>query len=204
MYDIKWKNDLKMYMNTFGSFIMEGNINDVQPIEDGEGFAYLPLDKAIAELYSEDYCVVFFDHTKQSGKEIPSEQKDDKSNAGNGQNDNPSSGIDETWFNSFVFYKSTIFSSSGEKIPSPNIELLKEYYSKEYLENIKEKDIKDMQGARLIDIRRMYDVINDFEEKRKEEKYREAKPFMFILSVFAATLSAPKEFTCVALSDKII
>lgn len=29
MYNIKWKNDLKMYMNTFGSFIMEGNINDL-------------------------------------------------------------------------------------------------------------------------------------------------------------------------------
>ena len=69
-YDIKWKNDLKMYMNTFKSFILEGNVNDLQPIELVDGFGYSPLDETIADMYSQDYCVVFYDHTKQSGKVI--------------------------------------------------------------------------------------------------------------------------------------
>lgn len=34
-YDIKWKNDLKMYMSTFKSFILEGNVNDLQAICEG-------------------------------------------------------------------------------------------------------------------------------------------------------------------------
>lgn len=191
MYNLKWKNDLQMYMNTFSSFILEDNINDLQPVENGDGFSYHPLDKAIAEMYSEDYCVVFFDHTKQSGKELPdtSSNNDDDDDADSG--DTQACTIDETWFNSFVFYKNTIYSSSGEKISSPNIELFMEYYRKEYLDNVKEKDTKDMQGARLIDIRRICDAMNDFEEKRKEEKYREAKPFMFILPNVSRYMTEP-------------
>lgn len=102
MYNIKWKNDLKMYMNTFGSFIMEGNINDLQPVETGETIPYLPLDKAIAEMYSEDYCVVFFDHTKQSGKELHDTDgnSDDDDDADTDSNCQVCI-ADETWFNSF-------------------------------------------------------------------------------------------------------
>lgn len=195
MYDIKWKNDLKMYMSTFNSFILEGNINDLQPVEVGDGFSYFSLEKAIAELYSEDYCVVFFDHTKQSGKVIPFKQNQECDNDAEDDDEdnenNQTCKIDESWFNSFVFYKTTIFSSTGEKIPSPNIELFKEYYRKEYLDAIKETDMTNMQGARLIDIRRIHDIINDFEEKRKEEKYREAKPFMFILPDVSRYMTTP-------------
>ena len=123
-----------MYINTFGSFILEGNINDLQPVENGDGFSYYPLDKAIAEMYSEDYCVVFFDHTKQSGKELPDTSRNDEDDDDdNGDSaDSQACTADENWFNSFIFYKNTIFSSTGEKIPSPNIELFMEYYRKEY------------------------------------------------------------------------
>lgn len=198
MYDIKWKNDLKMYINTFNSFIFEGNINDLQPVEFGDGFTYCSLSKAIAGLYGEEYCVVFYDHTKQSGKEIPVSQEKEEDDVGHDNKDTSGRqdcqtnyNVDETWFNSFTFYKNKVFSSSGDKIPSPNIELLKEYYFKDYLDNVREKDTKDMQGSKLIDIRRIYDVIADFENKRKEPKYHEAKPFMFILPDVSRYMTEP-------------
>lgn len=43
MYDIKWKNDLKMYIKTFNNFVFEGNVNDLQPVETNDGYKYLPL-----------------------------------------------------------------------------------------------------------------------------------------------------------------
>ena len=55
MYDIKWKNDLKMYIKTFNNFVFEGNVNDLQPVETNDGYKYLPLNEAIAELYGEPY-----------------------------------------------------------------------------------------------------------------------------------------------------
>ena len=47
MYDIKWKNDLKMYIHTFNNFVFEGNINDLQPVESDDGYDYLPLAEAM-------------------------------------------------------------------------------------------------------------------------------------------------------------
>ncbi len=186
MYNLKWENDLKMYMNTFSGFILEGNINDLQPVENGDGFSYHPLDKAIAEMYSEDYCVVFFDHTKQSGKELPdASQNDDDDDADS--DDNQTCMVDETWFNSFVFYKNTIFSSTGEKIPSPNIELFMEYYRKEYLDNVKEKDTKDMQGAIYIDMihvsgnyRKAVSAYTDFLNKLSRDVIINNKEYLMI------------------------
>ena len=174
MYDIKWQNDLRMYINTFDNYIFEGNINDIQPVQSGGEAQYLPLDMAIAKLYGDDFCVVFYDHTKQSGKMI-----------------SPGEVVDDKWFNSFIFYKTTTFNSGGESIPSPNIELFKEYYQKEYLDRIRETDMSNMQGARLIDIRRIHDIINDFSQKIKEDKYQEAKPFMFILPAVSRYMTEP-------------
>lgn len=192
-YDIKWKNDLKMYMNTFKSFIMEGNVNDLQPVELANGFGYSPLDEAIAEMYSKDFCVVFYDHTKQSGKPIEDTKKDDDDDDDddNDTNQEQTQEIDDSWFNSFTFYKKTTFSQTGERIASPNIELFKEYYKKEYLDRIAESSTKDMQGGRTIDIRRIFDIMNDFEEKQKDPKYAEAKPFMFILSGVSRYMTSP-------------
>lgn len=190
-YDIKWKNDLKMYMNTFKSFILEGNVNDLQPVELNEGFGYVSLDEAIAEMYSKDYCVVFYDHTKQSGKPIEDSNALDDDDDDEEKTQNKPEEIDDSWFNSFSFYKKTIFSQTGERIPSPNIELFKEYYKKAYLDRLEESSTKDMQGGRIIDIRRIFDVMNDFDEKRKDEKYAEAKPFMFILSGVSRFMTSP-------------
>ena len=197
-YDIKWKNDLKMYMGTFKSFIIEGNINDLQPIELANGYDYVALDESIAQMYSKDYCVVFYDHTKQSGKRIESTENSAPVDEDNPEGDGNSSSaqtqpeqIDEKWFNSFTFYKTTIYSQSGDRIASPNIELFKEYYKPEYLDRIAESSTKDMQGGRTIDIRRMYDVMNEFEEKRKIAKYAEAKPFMFILPNVSRYMTVP-------------
>ena len=191
-YDIKWKNDLKMYMNTFKSFILEGNVNDLQAVEDGDGFKYTPLEEAIAEMYSEDYCVVFYDHTKQSGKPLEDEADDDDDDDDAGEEQESAAvPFDDSWFNSFTFYKKTVFSSAGESIASPNIEMFKEYYKKGYLDKIAESSTKDMQGGRTIDIRRIFDAVNDFDEKKKQDKYAEAKPFMFILSGVSRYMTTP-------------
>lgn len=188
-YDIKWKNDLKMYIDTFKSFIIEGDVNDLQSVEDGEKYKYLPLSEAIAEEYSKDYCVVFYDHTKQSGKAIKA-QSDDDDDADDGEAKTAQT-IDDSYFNSFIFYKKTAFSASGERVVSPNIELFKEYYDKKYLDEIEESSQKGMQGGITIDIRRIYDVMNDFNEKKKETKYAEIKPFMFVLPGVSRYMTTP-------------
>lgn len=190
-YDIKWKNDLKMYMNTFKSFILEGNVNDLQPIELVEGFCYSSLDETIADMYSQDYCVVFYDHTKQSGKVIEDTAVDNDDDDDGAAMQTNTEAIDVSWFNSFTFYQKTMYSQSGERIASPNIELFKEYYKRDYLDKIAESSTKDMQGGRTIDIRRIFDVMNEFDEKKKDAKYSEAKPFMFILPGVSRYMTSP-------------
>lgn len=193
MYDIKWKNDLKMYIKTFNNFVFEGNVNDLQPVETNDGYKYLPLNEAIAELYGEDYCVVFYDHTKLSGKAIPDAKNDDE--------DNPSDTppvYDESWFNSFVFYEGSkkIFASSGDKIDSPNIALFLEYYKEAYSKKIDESSTKNLQSDITKDMRRIYDAMSEFETKRAEDTYKEAKPFLFILpdvSRYMTTPGSPSE-----------
>ena len=198
-YDVKWKNDLKTYLGTFKSFIMEGNVNDLQSVEDGEKYKYLPLHEAIAEEYGKDYCVVFYDHTKQSGKPIKEEGEDGKSHssewdddADGGESDGADKQkVDADYFNSFVFHKKTAYSSGGERVSSPNVELFAEYYRESYLDKIAESSTKDMQGAKTIDVRRIFDVMNEFDEKKKQEKYAEAKPFMFVLPDVSRYMTVP-------------
>ncbi|MBQ7761367.1 MAG: ATP-dependent Clp protease ATP-binding subunit [Clostridia bacterium] len=48
-----------------------------------------------------------------------------------------------------------------------------------------------MQGGKTIDIRRIYDAMNDFEEKQKDPRYAEAKPFMFILPGVSRYMTTP-------------
>ena len=72
MYDLKWKKDFAMYVDTFDNFIFEGNINDLQPSETAEGgWEYLPVKDVIAKEYGGEYCVMFYDHTKLGGKTLP-------------------------------------------------------------------------------------------------------------------------------------
>lgn len=172
-YDIKWKNDLRMYMDTFRSFVLEGNINDLQPIDTGNGVDYVSMEKAIAEMYSEDYCVVFYDHTKQNGDAIDED------------ND-----TQDVCFKSFNFYEDTIF-SGGEGITSPNVELFKQYYLNSYMENIQKSEDKRSQGGKAIDFHRILDAMKDFDEKQKDPEYAEAKPFMFILPSVSRYMTSP-------------
>lgn len=188
MYDVKWKKDLKMYIDTFSSFVFEGNVNDLQPVESDDGYKYLPLHEAIAELYGEDYCVVFYDHTKLSGKAIPDETVADEDNP-----EESAAVYDETWFNSFVFAEQSkkIFSASGEKIPSPNIALFLEYYREAYCKNIDESSTKNLQSGITKDMRRIYDAMSQFEEKQSQSDYAEAKPFLFILPDVSRYMTTP-------------
>ena len=188
-YDIKWKNDLRMYIRTFNNFVFEGNVNDLQPVETDEGYKYVPLHEAIAEMYGQDYCVVYYDHTKLSGKEIPEGE--------NALDENNPSGVapvfDETWFNSFVFADESkkVFASTGEKIPSPNIALFLEYYKNAFLKKIEESANKGFQADMTKDMRRIYDAMSDFEERHSEEKYKDAKPFLFILPDVSRYMTTP-------------
>ena len=194
-YDVKWKNDLKMYMNTFKSFIFEGNVNDLQPVEDGDGYDYRPFQEVIAEMFGEDYCVVFYDHTKQSGKPITEDDDEDTGGVGAGSDDSNAArtaAFDDAWFNSFTFYRKTIFSESGERIASPNINLFREYYRQTpYMDRLATMATKDMQGSRTIDIRRIFDAMNEFSENLKRPEYAEAKPFMFVLPGVSRYMTRP-------------
>ncbi len=188
-YNIKWKNDLKMYIRTFNNFVFEGNVNDLQPIETDDGYKYLPLHEAIAEIYGQDYCVVYYDHTKLSGKAI--------SEGGNfDDEDNPSDTsavYDENWFNSFVFSDESkkVFASTGEKIPSPNIALFLEYYRESYSKKIDESSTKNLQAGITKDMRRIYDAMAEFEDKNSQSQYRDAKPFLFILPDVSRYMTTP-------------
>lgn len=194
MYDIKWKNDLKMYLQTFTSFVFEGNINDLQPVKgEGEEYRYLPLHEAIAELYGEEYSVVFYDHTKLSGLAIP------KENSRENENDpQPAPVLDEKWFNSFVFAERSLTvldSSTGERIPSPNIALFLEYYRDEYLRKKDESTNKGFQADITKDMQRIYDAMADFEKKSAQPEYKDAKPYLFILPDVSRYMTRPGEPT---------
>ena len=182
MYDIKWKNDLKMYIHTFNSFVFEGNINDLQPVETDDGYKYLPLHQAIADIYGQDYCVVFYDHTKLSGKSI-----------GDGTNISRGSAYDETWFNSFVFAEQSkkVFASTGERISSPNISMFLEYYRESYSRNIDESSSENLRADITKDMQRILDAMAQFETRSAESQYQDAKPFLFILPDVSRYMTTP-------------
>lgn len=185
-YDLKWKNDLAMYVKTFGSFVFEGNVNDLQPLEDGEGgYTYHAVKDVIAKIYGEEYCVVFFDHTKQSGR--PIDGGDDADAPVNPED------VDDSWFNSFEFFEGskTVYSSSGERIPSPNIELFKQYYMPQYLERIGREQDNDLQERVTVDMGRMLAAMKEFETNAALPEYADAKPFMFILPDVSRYMTTP-------------
>ena len=158
--------------------------------------------------------MVFFDHTKQRGKVITEEtdgqtatqgtaaapaQEDWDDDANGGATDTPAQegdrqpALDDSHFNSFTFHKKKIFSSQGELIDSPNVELFYEYYKKAYMDTVSQSSNKDMQGGVAVDIRRMIDAMREFPERRKEERFREAKPFLFILPNVSRYMTRPGE-----------
>lgn len=180
-YDLKWKNDLAVYVKTFGSFVFEGNVNDLQP-SDGDDIKYRSLEETIAERYGDEYCVVFFDHTRSSGKPV-----DDDSDEGGGESD-----ADDP-FNSFKIYSGSqkIFGASGERIESPNIALFKEYYKSRYLDALESEANNSMKGGMTTDMRRILDAMREFKTRTASPEYAEAKPFMFVLPKVSRYMTVP-------------
>lgn len=183
-YDLKWKNDLAAYIHTFGSFIFEGNVNDLQPVEsedEAEPVKYASLAETVAAMYGDRYCVVFFDHTKCSGKPV-----DDDSDEGGGGEVDP-----DDPFNSFRVYEGskTVFASGGDRIPSPSIELFKEYYKTSYLSRIESEASSGMKGGMTVDMHRILDAMREYNEKSPQ--FADAKPFMFVLPGVSRYMTVP-------------
>ena len=191
MYKLKWENDLKMYINVFNSFILEGNINDLQPTLIGNRYDYVTLKEAIAKEYSDKYTIVFYDHTKMAGRELNDENSssntisDDDINGPSNDNN-----LDETlWFNSFVFYDDSkrIKLEDGRIVPSDNITLMKECYKHEYFDKISKKSDRKSQSDIAMDMQRIYDLMNTYNENKTEN----TKPFMFVLPSVSRYMTRP-------------
>ena len=153
MYDLKWKKDFAMYVDTFDNFIFEGNINDLQPSETAEGgWEYLPVKDVIAKEYGGEYCVMFYDHTKLGGKTLPDAPA--KGRPGVAPPADPPKEPDEGWFNSFtVAEPSRTVYSAGRAVPAPGIKLFLEYYKREYLQDIEESNTQSLRADITKDMR---------------------------------------------------
>lgn len=180
-YNIKWNEDLDNYIKVFNAFIFEGGIHDYQPFKNDDKYEYCSLEEAIAKKLKDRYCVVFFDHEKQSAKVI-----DGTVNENTGR----SAVNSKNPFNSFEFYEEEVF-IDGKKEKNPNIELFKEYYTNEYVRNKNLVDTKRSQADLAFDAKRIHDALNDFAEKVKEEKYAKCKPFLFILKNVSRIMTEP-------------
>lgn len=185
-YKIQWSKDLDGYIKIFGSFIFEGGIHDYYPFKKDDQYLYCSLEENIARKLKNDYCIVFFDHEKQCVRKIVE-----------GCNENtckPETSA-ENPFNSFEFYHDESFSKDDEK-KDPNIELFKEYFTDKYLQDKCLTESKKSQADLSVDVKRIRDVLAEFDEKRKQEKYKDCKPFLFILknvSRIMTTPGSPKE-----------
>ena len=205
-FDIKWQKDLLSHISAFTSFAFEGNVHDLHPLLDGDKYSYLPLEKAIGELLKDKYCIVFFDHTKQAGKEIP------KKKEGDVPPQEEAIEADDSLFNSFSFLEKSVVDEEGKTIPNPNVELFKKYYQQEYVAAIKKGADQSLQGGIAMDMRRIYDAMKDYgdnvdvelkEEEingvkvikevyhAKADEYKGTKPFMFILPNVSRFMTRP-------------
>ena len=183
--DMKWEKDLRMYMDTFSSFIFEGNINDLQPVQKGERYEYLTLEEAIAKRYGKDYCVVIFDRTRKSGQSIaePCAPEDNPDWGDDDPETQGGSAVGPEWFNSFIFDPDNASSNSV------NVEYFSGYYRTEYMDRISAESTNDMQSGAAMDMRRMVDAINDFGLTR--DAFPGIKPFMFILPDLSRYMTNP-------------
>jgi energy-coupling factor transporter ATP-binding protein EcfA2 len=99
--------------------------------------------------------------------------------------------FDSSWFNSFVFSddSKTIVDNESSVVSTPNIQIMKEYYKKDYLNNLSEKEDKKTQSDISIDMRRIFDVLKNFKVHKKNNP--NAKPFMFILPDVSRYMTKP-------------
>ena len=181
-FKIQWSENLDRYIKIFGTFIFEGGIHDYYPFKKDEQYLYCSLEENIARKLHNDYCVVFFDHEKQCVRKMA----DGCNNENTGQ---PQKSLKNP-FNSFEFYQDENF-SDNDFAKNPNVELFKEYFTDKYLQDKCITETKKSQADLSVDIKRIRDVISEFEEKRKENKYKDCKPFLFILKNVSRIMTNP-------------
>lgn len=207
-YDIKWQNDLVNQIPAYTAFAFEGNVNDLQPVLVGEKYEYLPMSECIAKLLQDKYCVVYFDHTKRGVRQIQPKQpaKEEK--------EKQEEELDAV-FKTFTFAEKYVVNEKGERIPNPNIELFKKFYTKEYAEQIRNDSDTSLQGDMTVDMRRILDAMKDYGEhvetvieenevngvitkkvsykpKREEDTcYKDTKPFLFVLPEVSRFMTNP-------------
>ena len=184
-YTVKWLDDLQMYIPITNSFIIEGNVHDVQPnilkVPESESYIYRPLTETITEMFSEDYCVVLYDRTKQTAQsERPSRGKTSPDST----SEETPKPTDSGKFVSFIF----------EDNPNQkNVELLNHYWSEEYMKNIEGMRTDSRSGASgSVDTLRIRDIMAGFSEMVKKEEFSGAKPFLFILPDVSRYVNNPR------------
>ena len=180
-YSIKWINDLKMYSSIVSSFILEGNIHDLHPVEVDEKYLYLPVEQVIAKLLGDKYSVVIFDHTKKPGKQIES-LDEDKKKIDEDEDDPQESKEEEFSFNSFEFVNPKDVA---------NIKMFKRYYLKSYVENVSQQTKNNLQSSLTLDMFRVHDAVKDYDELVKQEEFKDAKPFLFVLKDVSRYMTRP-------------
>ena len=178
-YSIKWINDLKMYSQIVSSFILEGNIHDLHPVEVDDRYLYLPVEQVIAKLLGDKFSVVYFDHTKKPGN--PIESLDDKKDEDDDEDD-PSDKKEEFSFNSFEF--------ANEK-DEANIKMFKRYYLRSYVDSVSQQTKNNLQSGLTIDMFRVHDAVAEFDKLHKEEEFKNAKPFLFVLKDVSRYMTRP-------------
>ena len=190
-YSMKWKRDLDLYIGTFNSFIFEGNIHDLQPVEDGESYTYEVLEEALIRRFGKEYCAVIYDHTRKSGRAIPNEDPvAPETNPDDGDEDdapNPGERFDPRRFNSFLFDDGSHTGADN----TVNVEFFKRYYRDEYLGRVSEETSNNLQGAMISDIRRILDAMADFNEASRSPQFEGIKPFMFIIPDVSRFMNEP-------------
>jgi len=174
-YKIKWQDDLKLYLPIYNNFIIEGYINDLCPVENKESaslsYKYVNISEALAKMFRDKYCVVFFDHTKKS-----IEKNDDK----NGANEDVKKTSGN--FGTFKFLEDT----------TENIALFNTYFSQDYKSRLDKEQSNRFKLPLARDMQRLYDAVYDSDYGELKIK----KPFMFILtgvSRFMRKLGHPDE-----------
>ena len=179
-YSIKWINDLKMYSSIVSSFILEGNIHDLHPVEVDNKYLYLPVEQVIAKLLEDKYCVVYFDHTKKPASPVDSFD-DDKTNSEDDEDD-PAEKPKEFSFNSFEF---------ADPSNKTNVKIFKRYYLKSYVENVNQQTKNNLQSGLTLDMFRVHDAVKDFDQLKRMDEFKDAKPFLFVLKDVSRYMTRP-------------
>lgn len=211
IFDIKWQKNLANHILAYNTFIFEGNVNDLQPTLVDDKFEYLPLEKSIAEILKEQYCVVFYDHKKKGRRVIGENQQQGQQNQQNQNAEQPAQEAEpDAAFNSFSFLEKTVIASNGERIPNPNIKLFEKFYTNEFVDAIRDKQDASLYTETVVDMRRILDSMDDYGKKveaypdpdnpnkmryrpinAEDKQYEETKPFLFIFPELSRIMVNP-------------